>query len=190
MPTEFGTFKAVTFRGLSDGREHIALVRGEVAGRSDVPIRMHSECLTGDALGSMRCDCRAQLMHALRALGESDSGVLLYLRQEGRGIGLVNKLRAYELQDGGQDTVEANHALGFADDERRYGGAAEMLQALGVTSVRLMTNNPKKIAGLTDHGVLVTGRIPHEMPATPHNLFYLKTKAARSGHMLEGLGAS
>jgi GTP cyclohydrolase II len=147
-------------------------------------MRIHSECLTGDVLGSLRCDCRDQLIAALEQIGRMPFGVLLYLRQEGRGIGLTNKIRAYALQDRGYDTVEANRALGFGDDERDYRVAAEMLDALGVKSVRLLTNNPSKIRGLRSHGVAVTGRIPLIMTPTRHNISYLLTKQERSGHML------
>jgi GTP cyclohydrolase II len=150
----------------------------------DVPTRIHSECLTGDVLGSLRCDCRDQLTAALEQLGSQRSGALLYLRQEGRGIGLSNKIRAYALQDRGHDTVEANHMLGFGDDERDYRAASEMVRALGITSVRLMTNNPRKVEGLHAHGVPVSGRIPLVTPANRHNAAYLLTKQRRSGHLL------
>ncbi len=185
LPTRFGHFQIVGFWNNRDGKEHVAIVHGEVIGREDVLTRLHSECLTGDALGSLRCDCRDQLAAAMRRIAAEESGLVLYLRQEGRGIGLLNKLRAYALQDLGLDTVEANQALGFRDDERDYAVAAHMLHSLGVRSVRLLTNNPAKIAGLTQHGVHVTGRLPHVMPANPHNLFYLQTKATRSGHWLD-----
>ncbi|HZX65012.1 MAG TPA: GTP cyclohydrolase II RibA, partial [Myxococcales bacterium] len=145
----------------------------------------HSECLTGDALGSLRCDCRDQLEAALRSLSHLERGMLLYLRQEGRGIGLRNKIRAYQLQDHGLDTVEANRALGFRDDERDYGVAAHMIASLNVKSVRLMTNNPNKIQQLETNGIKVSGRIPHVMPANEFNRFYLQTKAVRSGHFIE-----
>jgi GTP cyclohydrolase II len=185
LPSRFGDFKIYAFTNELDGREHVAIVRGDIAGARDVACRLHSECLTGDALGSLRCDCRDQLERSLEAIGALDAGVVLYLRQEGRGIGLVNKLRAYELQDAGLDTVEANLALGFADDERDYEVAARMLDALGVRSVRLMTNNPRKIEQLVEHGVEVAGRIPHQMPPNRHNRHYLATKARRSGHLIE-----
>jgi GTP cyclohydrolase II len=148
-------------------------------------VRLHSECLTGDAIGSLRCDCRDQLEASLKAIGEMERGMVLYLRQEGRGIGLTNKIRAYSLQDEGLDTVEANHALGFRDDERDYAVAAHMLMSLKVESVQLMTNNPKKINQLTQYGINVTKRIPHIMPTNEHNRFYLETKAAKSGHMID-----
>jgi GTP cyclohydrolase II len=186
LPTRFGDFRIVAFDGPeSDDKEHVAIVRGDVAGRSGVLARLHSECLTGDAIGSLRCDCRDQLEAALQAIGQADAGVLLYLRQEGRGIGLVNKIRAYALQDQGLDTVDANLALGFRDDERDYAVAAHMLAALGVRSVRLMTNNPKKIEQLGHYGVTVDGRVPHVLPPNGHNRFYLETKASRSGHVID-----
>ena len=150
-----------------------------------MPTRLHSECLTGDAIGSLRCDCRDQLETALRRLATMERGLLFYLRQEGRGIGLINKVRAYALQDRGLDTVEANLALGFRDDERDYAIAAHMIESLDIVSVRLMTNNPKKIAQLTQFGVRVTDRIPHVIPPNEHNRFYLETKAARSGHWID-----
>jgi GTP cyclohydrolase II len=185
LPTRFGRFKIVAFWNNRDGKEHIALVHGDVMGQEDVPTRLHSECLTGDALGSLRCDCRDQLETALRSISRLDCGMVLYLRQEGRGIGLRNKVRAYQLQDHGLDTVEANRALGFRDDERDYGVAAHMIASLNVKSVRLMTNNPNKIQQLETNGIKVSGRTPHVMPANEFNRFYLQTKALRSGHYIE-----
>jgi GTP cyclohydrolase II len=185
LPTRFGDFKVVAFSDDAHDCEHVALVRGDIAGAENVPTRVHSECLTGDTLGSLRCDCRDQLEAALGRLGEKDTGLLLYLRQEGRGIGIANKIRAYALQDAGLDTIDANRALGFRDDERDYTIAAQMLQSLGVRSIGLMTNNPDKLAQLQRLGVTVTGRIPHVVPPNPHNLEYLKTKARRSGHFLD-----
>jgi GTP cyclohydrolase II len=185
LPSRFGRFKIVAFWNNRDAKEHVAVVRGDIVGASEVPTRLHSECLTGDALGSLRCDCRDQLETALRKLGAMDRGLLLYLRQEGRGIGLVNKIRAYTLQDQGLDTVEANRALGFRDDERDYALAAHMLESLGVRSVELMTNNPNKISQLEQHGIRVTGRISHVMEPNEHNRFYLETKKARSGHYID-----
>jgi GTP cyclohydrolase II len=185
LPTRFGRFRVVAFWNNRDAKEHIALVHGDVLGASDVMTRLHSECLTGDALGSLRCDCRDQLGVALQRLAAEPSGVLLYLRQEGRGIGLVNKVRAYSLQDSGLDTVDANLALGFRDDERDYAVAAHMCASLTLTSVRLLTNNPKKIAELERHGIHVSSRVPHVIPANEHNRFYLQTKAARSGHLID-----
>ncbi len=186
LPTRFGHFQIVAFWNNRDAKEHIALVHGDVMGAHDVPTRLHSECLTGDALGSLRCDCRDQLEAALTKLAAMPRGVLLYLRQEGRGIGLVNKVRAYALQEQGLDTVDANRALGFRDDERDYSVAAHMLASLDIGSVQLMTNNPDKIRQLEQHGIKVSGRLPHEMAPTAHNRFYLQTKAARSGHFLDG----
>jgi len=185
LPTRFGEFRIAAFANDHDGKEHVALVRGDVRGGVDVPVRLHSECLTGDALGSLRCDCRDQLEKALEYLGRQDRGVLLYLRQEGRGIGLLNKIRAYALQDRGFDTVDANRALGFQDDEREYLVAAHMLRALGVHSVRLLTNNPDKVEQLEAHGVVVSERVPHVLPPNVHNVGYLRTKATRSGHFID-----
>ena len=185
LPTRFGNFSVVAFWNNVDTKEHAALVRGEVVGAHDVPVRLHSECLTGDVLGSLRCDCRDQLEAALAELGRQERGILLYLRQEGRGIGLLNKIRAYALQDQGLDTVDANLALGFKDDERDYAVAAHMLRSLGVQSVVLMTNNPRKVHGLQAQGTVITGRVAHHFPPNPHNRFYLQTKVARSGHMMD-----
>ncbi len=187
LPTRSGTFRAVAFTPDANGDEHLAIVRGDVRGKRAVPVRIHSECLTGDVIGSLRCDCREQLQAALDELGRRPFGVLLYMRQEGRGIGLTNKIRAYALQDHGHDTVEANHLLGFGDDERDYGVAAEMLQALGVRSVELMTNNPRKLKGLHEAGVHVVGRKPLVTTANRFNAAYLLTKQKRSGHLL-GIG--
>jgi GTP cyclohydrolase II len=188
LPSRFGKFQVVAFWNNRDGKEHAAFVHGDVTGAADVPVRLHSECLTGDALGSLRCDCRDQLEAALKAIGEMDAGILLYLRQEGRGIGFLNKIRAYGLQDHGMDTVEANLALGFRDDERDYSVAAHMLQSLKVKSIRLITNNPKKISGLQELGIVVSGRIPLIIPPNPYNSFYLKTKKEKSGHLMDDLG--
>lgn len=188
LPSRFGSFRIVAFWNNRDAKEHVAIVHGNILGAHDVPTRVHSECLTGDVLGSLRCDCRDQLEAALRSIGQQERGVLLYLRQEGRGIGLINKIRAYALQDQGLDTVEANLALGFRDDERDYSVAAHMLRSLTVRSVRLMTNNPNKMAQLQAFGVEVTGRIPHVLPPNPHNRFYLETKANRSGHWIDFAG--
>jgi len=184
LPTRFGEFRVVAFTSDQHGDEHLAIVRGQVRGRSEVPTRIHSECLTGDVLGSLRCDCREQLNTSLEQLGAMPFGALLYLRQEGRGIGLTNKIRAYALQDGGHDTVEANHLLGFGDDERDYRVAGDMIRALGMKSIKLMTNNPRKLEGLRAHGVRVTGRIPLVTTANRHNASYLLTKQKRSGHLL------
>jgi GTP cyclohydrolase II len=188
LPSRFGDFRIVAFWNNRDAKEHIAIVHGDVVGAADVPTRLHSECLTGDVMGSLRCDCRDQLEAALRAIAARPCGMVLYLRQEGRGIGLINKIRAYALQDKGLDTVEANLALGFRDDERDYAVAAHMVQSLGVRSIQLMTNNPNKLAQLGQLGVEVTARLPHVLPPNPHNRFYLETKASRSGHFIDFAG--
>jgi GTP cyclohydrolase II len=185
LPTRFGDFHVVAFWNDRDAKDHVAIVRGDPVDGEDVPVRIHSECLTGDALGSLRCDCRDQLEASLRTIASEPAGLVLYLRQEGRGIGLLNKIRAYALQDHGLDTVEANLALGFRDDERDYAIAAHMLALLQVRSVRLLTNNPRKIAGLEALGVRVTGRIPLVIPPNEHNAFYLRTKALKSGHLID-----
>ena len=184
LPSRFGDFKVVAFWNNYDSKEHAAFVHGDVIDQENVPLRIHSECLTGDAIGSLRCDCRDQLEAALTTIGKLERGVLLYLRQEGRGIGFINKIRAYSLQDDGKDTVEANLALGFRDDERDYSVAAHMIHSLRIKSIKLLTNNPKKIAGLEELGIKVSGRIPIVMTPNPHNEFYLQTKASKSGHML------
>ena len=188
LPSRFGDFHIVAFENNRDGKEHVAITKGDVIGAANVPVRLHSECLTGDVIGSLRCDCRDQLEAALKMIGKMERGMVLYLRQEGRGIGLINKIRAYSLQDDGLDTVQANLALGFRDDERDYAVAAHMLMSLKLQSVRLITNNPKKIQQLTDYGILVSDRIPHVMEPNDHNLFYLQTKAAKSGHLIDFLG--
>ena len=170
------------FRGSDDGQEHVALLVGAFGGAPPL-VRLHSECLTGDVFGSLKCDCGPQLKEALRLIGEAGGGVLLYLRQEGRGIGLANKLRAYALQDRGLDTVDANLRLGFADDERDYLHAAAILKALGVAEVRLLTNNPAKVVALEAAGITVVERVAHHMPANPHNADYLTAKRKKSGHL-------
>jgi 3,4-dihydroxy 2-butanone 4-phosphate synthase/GTP cyclohydrolase II len=185
MPTKFGMFDAFGYRSLVDGKHHVALVKGDVRGQADVLVRVHSECLTGDAFGSLRCDCGAQLEDALQRIEEEGRGVLLYLAQEGRGIGLLNKLKAYKLQEQGLDTVEANLRLGFPVDLRDYGIGAQILADLGLSSLRLLTNNPKKIIGLEGYGLRVTDQIPIEHPAGEHNHQYLRTKADRLGHTLQ-----
>lgn len=174
----------VVFRASDDGEEHVALQIGAPGGRPPL-VRLHSECLTGDVFGSLKCDCGPQLKAALRIIGADGGGVLLYLRQEGRGIGLANKIRAYALQDRGLDTVDANRRLGFADDERDYGHAAAMLRALGIDRVRLLTNNPRKVEGLETAGIGVCERVAHHMPTNPHNADYLATKRTKSGHLLD-----
>jgi GTP cyclohydrolase II len=188
LPSRFGDFHIVAFYNNKDDKEHAAIVRGDVFGAEEVPVRVHSECLTGDVIGSLRCDCRDQLESALRMIGKMDRGIVLYLRQEGRGIGLVNKIRAYGLQEHGYDTVEANLALGFRDDERDYSVAAHMILSLKVKSIRLMTNNPKKIKGLEQLGVKVTDRIPLIVAPNSYNRFYLETKKEKSGHLLDTAG--
>ncbi|HYQ30161.1 MAG TPA: GTP cyclohydrolase II [Polyangiaceae bacterium] len=190
LPTEFGHFRAHVFHNDRDSFEHVALVRGELDAAEDVPTRLHSECLTGDAFASLRCDCRGQLESSLRLVGAAERGIVLYLRQEGRGIGLANKIRAYELQQQGYDTVDANLMLGFAADERDYAVAAAMLRTLGVASVALMTNNPDKIQQLSAAGIDVSRRLAHEVAPNPHNRFYLATKARRAGHLFTDGGAS
>jgi GTP cyclohydrolase II len=172
----------IAFRDSGTGEEHVALLVGAFGGRPPL-VRLHSECLTGDVFGSLKCDCGPQLKEALRLIGTAGGGVLLYLRQEGRGIGLANKLRAYALQDRGLDTIEANLRLGFADDERGYGVAAAMLRSLGAEEVRLLTNNPNKVAGLESAGIRVVERVAHHMPTNPHNADYVATKKAKSGHL-------
>ena len=172
----------VAFRASDDGQDHVALIVGAFGGEPPL-VRLHSECLTGDVFGSLKCDCGPQLKQALRLIGEAGGGLLLYLRQEGRGIGLANKLRAYALQDRGLDTVDANLRLGFADDERDYAHAAAILNAVGVHEVRLLTNNPAKVTGLEESGIKVVERVGHHMPANPHNADYLAAKRSKSGHL-------
>jgi len=185
LPTSRGTFHTIVFRERRNGREHVALVMGAVAGKEGVPVRVHSECLTSEVFGSLKCDCRQQLDRALDLIAQNGTGIALYLRQEGRGIGLGNKIRAYALQAKGADTFDANRLLGFPDDLRTYDVAAEMLRALGVLSVDLITNNPLKIAGLVDEGIPVRRRIPSRTQHNPHNVDYLRTKRERSGHLIE-----
>ncbi len=182
-----GRFRAVVYRNIVDGHEHMAVVKGTVARRQNVLVRLHSQCLTGDVFGSERCDCGEQLDRALRMIAAQRCGVLVYLHQEGRGIGLANKLRAYQLQDRGRDTVEANLELGFKEDGRDYGIGAQILRDLGVRSVRLITNNPKKIEGLETYGVTVAERVPIEVPAHPGTIRYLRTKREKLGHLFSAL---
>ena len=188
LPTGFGEFSAVGYRSLVDGKHHVALVKGDVAGSSDVLVRVHSECLTGDVFHSLRCDCGEQLESALSMIERDGAGVLLYLAQEGRGIGLLNKLRAYNLQDQGMDTVDANLELGLPVDLRDYGIGAQILVDLGLTSIRILTNNPKKIRGLEGYGLSVTAQVPIEHAPNPHNEAYLRAKRDRMGHTLHHQG--
>ena len=185
MPTDNGTFKIVGFENHIDGKEHIALVKGDVKGKEGVTVRIHSECFTGDILGSLRCDCGSQLKTAMRRIDRLGEGVVLYLRQEGRGIGLLNKLRAYNLQEEGMDTLDANLHLGFGADMRDYAVAAQMLKALGVKSIKLLTNNPLKINGLEEYGIPVVEREEIEIEHNKVNKIYLKTKKERMGHLLK-----
>ena len=184
LPSEFGKFKIVLFKSKVDSKEHIAIVKGKIDSSKPVLVRVHSECLTGDVFGSLKCDCRAQLLQSLKMIEENGNGVVLYMRQEGRGIGLHNKLKAYELQENGMDTVEANIELGFKPDLRDYGIGAQILRDLGVRKMRLMTNNPKKIIGLNAYGLEIVERVPIEIESNPSNENYLITKKEKLGHLL------
>lgn len=184
MPTKYGEFKAYGYVNKLNGEHHVALVRGEIGDGTNLLCRVHSECLTGDAFGSLRCDCGQQLAAAMKQMEQEGRGILLYMRQEGRGIGLINKLRAYELQDQGLDTLEANLALGFDGDMREYYIGAQILKDLGVKTLRLLTNNPDKVYQLSDFGMEITERVPIQMSATAYDLFYLKTKQSKMGHLL------
>jgi 3,4-dihydroxy 2-butanone 4-phosphate synthase/GTP cyclohydrolase II len=188
MPTAFGEFVVYGYRSLVDDKHHVAMVKGEVAGVEDVLVRVHSECLTGDVFHSLRCDCGQQLESALAMIEQEGRGVLLYLAQEGRGIGLLNKLKAYKLQEEGYDTVEANLRLGLPADLRDYGIGAQILVDLGLTSIRILTNNPKKIRGLEGYGLRVIDQMPIEHLPNPHNQAYLRTKAEKLGHVLHHQG--
>jgi len=184
LPTEFGEFTVIAYRNDVDKAEHVALVKGEVTGQPSVLVRMHSKCLTGDVFGSRRCDCGPQLHAAMELVAQEGRGVIVYLDQEGRGIGLLNKIRAYALQDSGADTVQANQRLGFAPDLRNYGIGAQILRDLGLSSIRVMTNNPRKLVGLEGYGLVIVERVPLVADATRDNLDYLRTKRDKLGHLL------
>ncbi|AEW44524.1 GTP cyclohydrolase II [Serratia symbiotica str. 'Cinara cedri'] len=185
LPTPWGNFLIIGFEELATGHDHLALIYGDISGSQPVLARVHSECLTGDALFSLRCDCGFQLETALAYIAEEGRGILLYHRQEGRNIGMLNKIRAYALQDQGADTVEANHQLGFAADERDFTLCADMFKLLGVNEVRLLTNNPQKVNILTDAGINITARVPLIVGKNPKNAHYLATKATKMGHLLD-----
>jgi 3,4-dihydroxy 2-butanone 4-phosphate synthase/GTP cyclohydrolase II len=188
IPTEWGDFTCYVYESILDSEHHIALVRGAVQGRDDVLVRVHSECLTGDVFGSLRCDCGVQLDHAMQRIAEEDLGVLVYLRgHEGRGIGIGHKIRAYNLQDQGHDTVDANVELGLPVDSREYGIGAQILVDLGITTMKLLTNNPAKYGGLDGFGLEIVGRVPLQAIPNPENIKYLRTKRERMGHLIEGL---
>ncbi len=187
LPTKYGDFRLIPFRQTSTGQEHVALIKGEWAQNEPILVRMHSSCLTGDVLGSLRCECGDQLHQAMQAIENEGKGVLVYLNQEGRGIGLMNKIRAYKLQEEGMDTVDANLHLGFDADERDYGVGAQILQKLGVTRMRLMTNNPIKRIGLEAYGLSIVENVPVEIPTNPYNEKYMRTKKERMGHILKNI---
>jgi 3,4-dihydroxy 2-butanone 4-phosphate synthase/GTP cyclohydrolase II len=184
LPSKFGSFKISLYKSIVDTKEHIALVKGKIDTNKPTLVRVHSECLTGDVFGSLKCDCRDQLIESMKMIEENGNGVILYMRQEGRGIGLLNKLRAYKLQEKGKDTVEANLELGFQPDLRDYGIGAQILSDLGVRKIKLLTNNPKKIVGLRGYGLEIVERIPIEIPSNPSNENYLKTKRDKLGHLI------
>ena len=185
LPSRYGDFRAIAFKSSVDAAEHLALVMGTIDSEEPVLVRVHSECLTGDVLGSIRCDCGLQLDKALQLIAEEGKGVFLYMRQEGRGIGLHNKIKAYSLQDQGMDTVEANTTLGFEPDLRHYGVGAQILKDLGVGTMRLLTNNPKKVIGLDSYGLKLAERVPIIIPSNPENDRYMKTKKTKMGHLLD-----
>src|SRR4029077_13351376 len=184
LPTEYGEFDLYLYRSKLDGQHHLALVRGDVAGRRDVLVRVHSECLTGDVFASRRCDCGPQLHQAMRMVAESGRGAVVYMRQEGRGIGLAPKIQAYKLQEQGYDTVEANKKLGYGMDLREYGLGAQILADLGLKTIRLLTSNPKKVVGLEGYGLEIVEQVPIKVTPNPHNTRYLKTKRVKMGHLL------
>ena len=184
MPTDYGEFDLYLYRSKLDDRHHLALVHGEVAGQAGVLVRVHSECLTGDVFGSRRCDCGPQLHQAMSQVAEAGRGVIVYMRQEGRGIGLAPKIKAYKLQEQGFDTVEANQKLGYGMDLREYGLGAQILTDLGLRKIRLLTNNPKKIVGLEGYGLEIVEQVPIKVKPNPHNSRYLKTKREKMGHLL------
>jgi 3,4-dihydroxy 2-butanone 4-phosphate synthase/GTP cyclohydrolase II len=190
LPTPFGVFQTIAFENAIDGQCHVALVMGEIKPDRDILVRVHSQCLTGDVFGSYRCDCGEQLHAALQLIAQEGGGVLLYLQQEGRGIGLMNKLRAYALQDQGHDTVEANAVLGFKPDLRDYGIGAQILRVLGIGRMRLLTNNPRKIVGLEGYGLQIIDRVPLEMPPRKDNIRYLRVKQEKLGHLMSHLSST